>query len=729
MTGPAQKCVVVIQPISNGRFTIIPQEPQRTGLPLKEFISIFWRTWVVVLGPFLLSPIVLCSPDDPQTLEALKCAYLILLMATYWMTEALPLPITSMIPMVGLPLLGLMSTGEVAVNYLNSTNYMFLGGLIMAIAVEHCGLHNRVALKIIMMVGTSQARLMLGFMFTTMFLSMWISNTATTAMMLPIVDAVAEAINQKEPLKEKRGQASESEHKDAEGTDSLHESEQEDEFNEDDYDLPFNQRTFTSINQLSINQRTLNSLNHMTINSFNSVNPANDPESMVAFLPNVRRNTLERLPSGEDPRNRFQRRNTMERLQKQESRPRLSRQASIDQTSIVSKDDFKKLENQIPIEIELDPKENEKEETERNFLLLAVAYAANIGGTGVITGSPPNLVVPDVLISSFGQGTGLTFASWMAFAIPVMLVNTILAWIWLQMLQSWYPGGKVKKGKEQEERAMKVITEKYSSLGSMNLHEAQVLVLFIILIGLWFFKTPIFMPGWGDAFNVETVRGSTVSVGSATPAIFMSILLFILPQTYNFWPFASMNQSLQNAPSLITWRLIETKMCWGVIFLLGGGFALAKASQNSGLSTLLVVQLNKINLESLPLWLTSFIICFVTVTITNVASNTATANVLVPILAKMAVTMCINPIYLTLPAGVVCSYAFALPVATAPNAIVFGHSTMKTTDMMKAGFVMNLICVITLCISINSYAVPLFGLNNFPEWAAVKHPNATLCSV
>ena len=72
-----------------------------TGLPVKEFISIFWRTWVVVLGPFLLSPIVLCSPEDPQTLEALKCAYLILLMAVYWMTEALPLPITSMIPMVG----------------------------------------------------------------------------------------------------------------------------------------------------------------------------------------------------------------------------------------------------------------------------------------------------------------------------------------------------------------------------------------------------------------------------------------------------------------------------------------------------------------------------------------------------------------------------------------------------------------------------------------------------
>ena len=77
---------------------------------------------------------------------------------------------------------------------------------------------------------------------------------------------------------------------------------------------------------------------------------------------------------------------------------------------------------------------------------------------------------------------------------------------------------------------------------------------------------------------------------------------------------------------------------------------------------LISMNVSQVDLESWPLWLVSFVICFVTVTITNIASNTATANVLVPILSKMAVTMCINPIYLTLPAGVVCSYAFALPV-------------------------------------------------------------------
>jgi len=712
MAGNTKKQLLLVQPTSNGRFTVIPQEQEGEGLPIREFISVFWRTWVVILAPFLFSPMVIFNADDPKLLEAMKCAYLIVLMATYWMTEAMPLPITSMIPMVGLPLLGLMSTGEVAVNYLNATNYMFLGGLIMAIAVEHCGLHNRVALRIIMMVGTSQARLMLGFMFTTMFLSMWISNTATTAMMLPIVDAVAMAISEGEP---ETGEADDAE--------SLHESEAEDEFNHDEYDLPFNQRTFTSINQL-----TVNSINQMTMNSLGNFNPANDPESMVAFLPNVRRNTLEKLPGDENPRERFQRKNTMERIGRQQSQvAMLKRQESADNPSLLSKEEIKQVAEGESIKLTVDIEESSQEETERNFLLLSVAYAANIGGTGVITGSPPNLVVPDTLIQRFGDGTGLTFASWMAFAIPVMLVNLVLAWLWLQQLQRWYLKGKKGKGKEEEERAMKVIKDKYAGLGSMNLHEAQVLVLFVILIALWFFKTPIFMPGWGDAFKVKTLRNSLVTVGSATPAIFMSILLFILPQTYDFWPFTSMKNSLKNAPSLITWRLIETKMCWGVIFLLGGGFALAKAAEYSGLSTLLVELLGKVNLESLPLPATSFIICFVTVTITNVASNTATANVLVPILAKMAVTMCINPIYLTLPAGIVCSYAFALPVATAPNAIVFGHSSMKTADMMKAGFVMNLICVITLVISINSYAVPLFGLDEFPDWAQAAHPNASLC--
>ena len=564
----------------------------------------------------------------------------------------------------------------------------------MAIAVEHSGLHNRVALRIIMMVGTSQARLMLGFMITTMFLSMWISNTATTAMMLPIVDAVAEAINSRATELSNLNPG-------ALGTipeNAVVETEQED---EEFSDNPTSQLTVRSINDI----------NELTVHSINSLNPGNDPDSMVAFLPNVRRNTMEKIP-GEDPRSKFVRKNTLERITIK------SRFTTIP---------VETKEETVKVEIIPEKSFSNKEEVERNFLLLSIAYASNIGGTGVVTGSPPNLVVPDSLIKKFGPNTGLTFASWMAFSIPCMLVCTLIAWLWLQKLQSWSPVTGDDNNQEKEERAMKVIRERYKELGRMSMHEAQVLLLFIVLILLWFFKSPHFMAGWADLFESDTSRGMVVTVGSASPAILTCILLFILPQSYDFWPFAPWSHAMTNAPSLITWRLIETKMCWGVIFLLGGGFALADASQKSGLSTLLVTQLNTLELNTLPVWLVNFIIAMMTVTITNIASNTATANVLVPILAEMAVTLCINPIYLTLPAGIACSYAFALPVATAPNAIVFGHSSMKTSDMMKAGFPMNFVCVTIICICINTYAIPLFGLNTFPAWAAHNLQNASMC--
>ena len=300
-----------------------------------------------------------------------------------------------------------------------------------------------------MMVGTSQARLMLGFMITTMFLSMWISNTATTAMMLPIVDAVAEAINTRATELNNLNPGTL-------GTIPEHavvETEQED---EEFSDNPTSQLTVRSINDI----------NELTVHSINSLNPGNDPDSMVAFLPNVRRNTMEKIP-GEDPRSKFVRKNTLERITIK------SRFTTIP---------VETKEETVKVEIIPEKSFSNKEEVERNFLLLSIAYASNIGGTGVVTGSPPNLVVPDSLIKKFGPNTGLTFASWMAFSIPCMLVCTVIAWLWLQKLQSWSPVTGAEDNQEKEERAMKVIRERHKELGRMSMHEAQVLLLFIILI-------------------------------------------------------------------------------------------------------------------------------------------------------------------------------------------------------------------------------------------------------
>jgi len=533
---------------------------------------IFWRSILTVIGPLLLLPIPL--QGAPENREALWCLYTILVMAVYWIAECLPLAITSMLPLVLLPLFGVASTGEVSANYLSATNMMFLAGLIMAVAVEHCGLHNRIALNIISLVGTSHKFLMLGFMLCTMFLSMWISNTATTAMMVPIVDAISEAVS-------------------SDGKD-------------DELEMEYKKK---------------------------------------------------KGPNGES------------------------------------------------------------KEVSRNFLLLACAYASNIGGTGVITGSPPNLVVLQTLNKDYGEGAApLSYASWMAFCVPLMLLNTLLAWGWILILQRIYSGNWGNRSREENEKVKSVILNKKSALGSMSMHEAQVLTLFIILVILWFFKTPVFIPGWGDFFAKTTLRDppTKVSIGSATPAVLIVALVFILPREYS---------ATRSNPALLDWQTVEKRLPWGVIMLLGGGFALADITKKSGLSLYLVDKLEVV--KGLPLLLTSFLIALSTTLVTEVASNTATANILVPILSQMSQSLCSNPIYLMLTAAVTCSYAFMLPVATAPNAIVFGASSMKTVDMMRAGIVMNIICVLTTWAAVNTYGVPLFNLSNFPRWAGVSNESSS----
>jgi sodium-dependent dicarboxylate transporter 2/3/5 len=253
-------------------------------------------------------------------------------------------------------------------------------------------------------------------------------------------------------------------------------------------------------------------------------------------------------------------------------------------------------------------------------------------------------------------------------------------------------------------------------------------------------------------FVFMTNRGKKVTVGSATPAILMVIVVFALPIRYQFWPFQALSKAPRSSPSLIDWKTIETKLPWGVILLLGGGFALSDGCTKSGLSLWLVARL--MILVGLPPWVINAIVCTLTAALTQVgfvyrllvysftrllennvwflwfqvASNTATANVLLPILADLSLTICQNPLYLIMAAAVTSSYAFMLPVATAPNAIVFGVSTMTTGQMLKAGLGMNIITLATTLVAINTYATPLLGLDTFPEWAIAQLPANVTCT-
>ncbi|XP_054166011.1 Na(+)/citrate cotransporter-like, partial [Oppia nitens] len=144
-----------------------------------------WRTFILIITPIVLLPLLTTIATSES-----RCAYVVLIMAIFWATEPIPLPITALLPVILLPLLGLSTTEEACTPFLKSSNMLFLGCLALALAVERSNLHKRIALKVLLKVGTQFEWLLLGFMLTTMMLSMWIVSTATVAMMLPIADEI-----------------------------------------------------------------------------------------------------------------------------------------------------------------------------------------------------------------------------------------------------------------------------------------------------------------------------------------------------------------------------------------------------------------------------------------------------------------------------------------------------------------------------------------------------------
>ncbi|XP_066951674.1 solute carrier family 13 member 2-like isoform X2 [Macrobrachium rosenbergii] len=358
-----------------------------------------WRYFFVMIVPLLLA----IMPIVGQHEEA-KCGYVILVMACYWMTEVIPMAVTSLIPVFAFPLLGILSTAECCLVYMKTTNMMFLGGLMVAVCVEHCHLHKRIALMVILRVGQSPARLMAGFMIVTTFLSMWISNTATTAMMVSIVNAILDELY----------------------PESIH-----------------------------------------------------DKKDELETSDNTDKNKLEMVPTGVDNQGYVI---DNPRVQVDAENGETATGGSLD---IVTKSADEENRDTKPMKTERD--------LMARALLLGVAYSSNTGGTGVVTGTAPNLVMMSVLENSFSQPSGLNFATWILFNVPGMLVCNLLAWIWLQILfmgLGCKKGGVQKASKEKEEAVKRLISRKYEELGRITQHEITVLLLFFLLVALWLFRAP-----------------------------------------------------------------------------------------------------------------------------------------------------------------------------------------------------------------------------------------------
>ncbi|KAK5929295.1 hypothetical protein CgunFtcFv8_010535 [Champsocephalus gunnari] len=570
---------------------------------------------VIVLTPLLLLPLPLASP----TSEA-KCGYVIILMALYWCTECIPLAVTALLPVILFPMMGIMESNEVCIQYLKDSNMLFIGGLLVAIAVEHWNLHRRIALQVLLIVGVKPSLLMIGFMGTTAFLSMWISNTASTAMMLPIANAVLQQLCDTEANAEER------------------------EFNMAAAKNGLDNQAF------EMGDAKLQSKE----NTINLDADKDDSNGIISSLEAQQR-----------------------RLKTEQKYTKLTKGMS-----------------------------------------LSVCYAASIGGTATLTGTTPNVIMKGQIDELFPDNGGvINFASWFGFSFPNMVLMLALSWLWLQFmflgfnLKSTFGCGTKNEG---DREAFQVIKDEHKKLGRMSFAEGCVLTIFTLLVVLWFTREPGFIPGWATVlFNKDKTY-----VTDGTVAILMSALFFCIPSKLPRCCGRSEDGASSEAPAaLLNWDVVHKKMPWNILLLLGGGFALAHGSEKSGLSLWLGESL--IPLQSIPPFAISILLCLLVAMFTECSSNTATTTLFLPILASMATAIKIHPLYVMFPCTISASLAFMLPVATPPNAIAFSYGNLKVLDMAKAGFILNILGVITINIAINTWGVAMFNLNEFPSWANV----------
>lgn len=510
----------------------------------------------------------------PAGIEPLpyRMAAVTLLMAVLWMTQAIPMAVTALIPLVAFPLLGIQSAEKVSKSYIDQNVLLFLGGFIIAMGIEKWGLHRRMALHIVRVLGTGLRRVVLGFMVATGFLSMWISNTASTLLMLPIGLA------------------------------------------------------------------------------------------MIASIRDI-------LLDGED---------TPESHKK--NRATLDRFASV--------------------------------------LMIAIAYAASIGGFTSLVGTPTNVQFvgsfakefpaaqyPDVPVLSAGE--------WLLSVVPIGVLLLFSAWAILTFrLPSRIAGKTIDR---------RFFTERLRKLGPPTRAEWLMLIIFAVTAALWVFRKPLtlggaeLVPGWGNrlAASLSSWGVKPAMIHDSTVAIGMAILMFAIP--------AKRDES-GGFQCLMDWETVE-RLPWGILLLIGGGFAIAGGFRDSQLAEWLGNEFSA-SVADWPTWLLVAAVCFLLTFLTELTSNVATVGTLMPILAATALKLEIDPLLIMIPATISASCAFMLPIATPPNAIVFGSGRIRMQQMAVYGLVLNLIGVVVITVATFVLIGPQLGLTveGLPDWlqSAVK---------
>lgn len=477
------------------------------------------KTAALISGPLLASIIYLGCDLVPGSPLVTKMAAVAVWMAVWWLTEAVHLAVTAMLPMILLPVLGIADSKSTAFQYMDPIIFLFIGGFIIAFAIERWHLHQRIALKILMVVGTSPSRILFGVMLTSYLISMWISNTATVMMLISAVLAVI-------------------------------------------------------------------------------------------------------------------------------------------------------------VQIEKHFSEEHHSHNMATALLIGLAYSATIGGMATLVGTPTNMIFLREYTEHFPDNKDMNFLSWFVIGLPVSLLLLLMAFI---ILKNMF----IKKdSKLNIDRTY--FFDAYRQLGKMSFEEKVVSFIFGTTAFLWFTRADIdfggfSMRGWSNLFpNKDFLNDSTV-------AVFMALLLFMIPS------------KTEKGRAIITWEEVK-KLPFDIILLFGGGFALAKGFEISGLSKWLTLQLSFTNETNIYIMI--FGLCVLVTIISEFASNVACIQLMLPILIAIQSTMNIHPLILMLPATLAASLGFMLPVATAPNTIVFGSNRLRVKDMLKAGFMLDIAGIVIITFAV-----------------------------
>lgn len=495
-------------------FPITP--PLLIKLNMQKKIGLF-------LGPIIFLFVLLFGSFEglsPQGQSVLATTFWI---AIWWITEAVPIAATALLPIVLFPLTGGMELTTTTAAFGHKYVFLYLGGFLIAIGIEKWNLHRRIALNIIAFIGSDIRKVILGFMIATAFLSMWISNTATSVMMLPIGIAI--------------------------------------------------------IKQLKDN------------------------------------------PATEEDENKI----------------------------------FGKA------------------------LMLGIAYSASIGGIATLIGTPPNLVLAGVISETYGYE--INFLQWFLFGFPISITLLFFCWIYLtryafSFKQTEFPGGL------EEIRRLK------KELGPVSYEERWVGLVFMLAAFSWISRSFILQP-------ILPALDDTII------AITFGLLLFVLP-------------TKKGGEAIISWK-DTVKLPWGIIILFGGGMALAKAFEVSGLAIWLGQLMTTFG--GLPLILLLFVLVTAVNFLTEITSNLATTAMLLPVLAPLAFEVGVHPFGLMVAAAVAASCAYMLPVATPPNAVVFGSGYLRIPDMVSKGIVLNLFSILLITIMVY-FLLPVLwdiDLTKFPK--------------